>query len=268
LLKNQLEKTLGIDINNYETVSKSDLVKFINDIGEVDLELEEAMSFEDQTAKNVTLEAGENALNGNSVLALLTDEEVYDGDETKHMEISGDIIVAISKELSKQSLSEFKQFVSDYYDTVDSDISYDDVESYLERIHEVKAKNYNYLLLSGTESGDTFKVDTDSTKEIFDEILSEEGDIDKALSTEATTASGDDSSSSSKSISIEIQNSTSISGLAGSWKEKLTADGYTVGSILTNREGSLTHTKIIIAEDGMGQDLKSYFKNRNMKWRS
>ena len=38
-------------------------------------------------------------------------------------------------------------------------------------------------------------------------------------------------------------------------------DGYTVGSIKTNRQGVLTHTKIIIAEKGMGEDLKSYFKN-------
>ncbi len=66
---------------------------------------------------------------------------------------------------------------------------------------------------------------------------------------------------SSKGISIEIQNSTRISGLAGSWKDKLSGDGFTVGSIKTNRQGTLTDTKIIVAKKGMGEDLKKYFKN-------
>ena len=61
--------------------------------------------------------------------------------------------------------------------------------------------------------------------------------------------------------SIEIQNSTRISGLAGRWKDKLASDGYSVGSVRTNRQGVLTHTKIIVESKDLGQDLKSYFKN-------
>ena len=80
-----------------------------------------------------------------------------------------------------------------------------------------------------------------------------------------TEAATEDTEDSSKSITIEIQNSTKISGLASRWKDKLTEDGYSIGSVKTNRQGELTHTKIIIAEKGLGQDLKSYFKNPNMK---
>ena len=46
-----------------------------------------------------------------------------------------------------------------------------------------------------------------------------------------------------------------------SWKDKLSGDGFTVGSIKTNRQGTLTDTKIIVAKKGMGEDLKKYFKN-------
>lgn len=99
-------------------------------------------------------------------------------------------------------------------------------------------------------------------REFFDEMLSEDGDLSSALSSSTTEAKKTtESSSSSKNISIEIQNSTSISGLAGRWKDKLSSDGYTVGSVKTYREGSLTHTKIIVEDKSLGQDLKSYFKN-------
>ena len=33
------------------------------------------------------------------------------------------------------------------------------------------------------------------------------------------------------------------------------------GSVRTNRQGVLTHTKIIVESKDLGQDLKSYFKN-------
>lgn len=101
-----------------------------------------------------------------------------------------------------------------------------------------------------------------NAKRVFDEMLSEDGDLSSALSSSTTEAKKTtESSSSSKNISIEIQNSTSISGLAGRWKDKLSSDGYTVGSVKTYREGSLTHTKIIVEDKSLGQDLKSYFKN-------
>ena len=95
-------------------------------------------------------------------------------------------------------------------------------------------------------------------------MLSEEGDLSSALSTteaKSTTTKSDSSASSSKNITIEIQNSTRISGLAGRWKDKLASDGYSVGSVRTNRQGVLTHTKIIVESKDLGQDLKSYFKN-------
>lgn len=257
LVKEQVEETLGITINNYESITTKQFVKLMDKAGEIKLQLDEAITYEDLTDKSVTLPSGTNTLNGNAVLALLQDQSIYSSQDD-HMTLVGDILVGVSTALKGNSLSEYKAYVKDYYDTVKSDIKYDDVSGYLERIHEIKEEDFNYKILEGTQSDTTFQVDGDAAKKLFDELLSEDGEITAEATTEKET---DTQEESSKDISIEIQNSTSISGLAGSWRDKLTEEGYTISSIKTNRQGELTHTKIIISEKGMGQDLKQYFKN-------
>lgn len=259
LMKEQVEKTLGISINSYEKISRKNFVKLMNQAGEIKVNLDESLTYEDATGKSVTLSSGKNILNGNAVYALLTDSTIF-VNEDAHMTLTGDVLVEISKALKGKSLSEYKEYVEKYYGVVKSNLGYEDVSGYLERIYEIKEKDFNYKVLEGTESDDKFEIDTDAAKKVFDEILSESGDLEEILATtESSTEKGDESSS--KNITIEIQNSTKISGLAGRWKDKLSEEGYTIGSVKTNRQGVLTHTKIIIAEKGMAQDLKSYFKN-------
>ena len=267
VMKEQVEETLGISVNSYEIISDDDLAGLVDDAGEIQVDLEQTITYDDTSGRSVTLTAGENTLDGEAVLALASNESMI-SDENDHVTLIGDILVEVSKALSDQTLSDYKDYMKNYYKTVDSDKSYDDVKDYLERMHSVADKNYNYKILEGTEDNGEFQLDTDAAKEVFDQLLSEEGDLESvldnsetALTEEASEESTEEDTNSSKDISIEIQNSTKISGLASNWRDKLMEDGYTVGSIKTNRQGELTHTKIIIAEKGMGEDLKSYFKN-------
>ena len=262
LMKEQVEKTLGISINSYELLSRSKFVNLMNKSGDIKVEFDEAMSYTDSTDKYVTLSEGENSLNGTAVYSLISESGIFE-DKNQQAELTGEICVAIASALNNKSLSEYKEYAQNYFDAVKSDVNYEDVESYLSRIRDIEDKNLNFKVLDGTESNGQFVLDTTEAKRVFDEMLSEDGDLTSALksSTTAKKTTTTKSSSSSKNISIEIQNSTSISGLAGRWKDKLTTDGYLVGSVKTYREGVLTHTKIIVQNKSLGKDLKSYFKN-------
>lgn len=261
LLKEQVEKTLGISINSYELLSRSKFVNLMNKAGDIKVEFDQAMSYTDSTDKYVTIDEGENSLNGTAVYSLLSESDIFE-DKNQQAELTGEICVAIASALNDKSLSEYKEYAQTYFDAADTDSSYEDVESYLNRIRSIKDENLNFKVLDGTETDGKFTLDTDEAKRVFDEMLSEEGDLSSALKSSSTQKkTTTESASSSKNISIEIQNSTAISGLAGRWKDKLTTDGYTVGSVKTYREGSLTHTKIIVESKSLGQDLKSYFKN-------
>lgn len=261
LMKEQVEKTLGISIDSYELLSRSKFVNLMNKAGDIKVEFDQAMSYTDSTDKYVTLNQGENSLNGTAIYSLLSETDIFE-DKNQQAELTGEISVAIASALNDKILADYKQFAQDYFEAADSDNAYEDVESYIKRIREIKDKNLNFKVLDGTQKNGKFELDTAEAKRVFDEMLSEEGDLSSALSstsTEETTTTK--TTSSSKNISIEIQNSTSISGLAGRWKDKLTTDGYTIGSVKTNREGELTHTKIIVEDKTLGKDLKSYFKN-------
>lgn len=263
LLKKQVQKTLGITINSYETLSRKDFVTLMNKAGDIKVEFDQAMSYTDSTDKYVTISAGENSLNGTAIYSLLSESDIFE-DKNQQAELTGEICVAVASALNDKTLSEYKEYAQAYFDAADSDSSYENVESYLKRIRGIKDKNLNFKVLEGTTSNGKFTLDTDEAKRVFDEMLSEEGDLSSALktsSTEEKKTTEESSSSSSKNISIEIQNSTGISGLAGRWKDKLTSDGYTIGSVKTNRDGALTHTKIYVEDKSLGQDLKSYFKN-------
>lgn len=265
LLRQQVEKTLGISINSYELISRKKFVKMMNQAGDIKVEFDEAMSYTDSTDKYVTLSAGENSLNGTAVYSLISESDIFT-DKNQQAELTGEICVAIASALNDKTLSEYREYAQNYFDAVKTDTSYEEAATSLERIHGIKDKNLNFKVLDGTESNGKFELDTEEAKRVFDEMLSEDGDLSSALSTtEAkttkSTSKSDSTASSSKDITIEIQNSTGISGLAGRWKEKLSTDGYSVGSVRTNREGALTHTKIIVESKDLGQDLKSYFKN-------
>ena len=55
LLRQQVEKTLGISINSYELISHKKFVKLMNQAGDVKIEFDEAMAYTDSTDKYVTL---------------------------------------------------------------------------------------------------------------------------------------------------------------------------------------------------------------------
>lgn len=262
LLKEQVEKTLGISINSYELVSRKKFINLMNKAGDIKVEFDQAMAYTDSTDKYVTLSEGENSLNGTAIYSLLSESDIFE-DKNQQAELTGEICVAIASALNDKSLSEYKEYAQSYFEAVDTDTSYENVEGYLKRIRDIKDKNLNFKVLDGTESNGQFTLDTDEAKRVFDEMLSEDGDLTSALSSSSTQekTTTKESKSSSKNISIEIQNSTTISGLAGRWKDKLVSDGYTVGSVKTNRDGALTHTKIIVEDKSLGKDLKSYFKN-------
>ena len=68
------------------------------------------------------------------------------------------------------------------------------------------------------------------------------------------------STESSKNYSIEIYNAAYVSGLAGQWESYLESEGYSISLVDSyQEEGPLSQTRINVTQDGMGQDLLTYF---------
>lgn len=122
-----------------------------------------------------------------------------------------------------------------------------------------------YLLIQvfgGGKKQENTTEDTGISSELLatDENFSESTDETTEATTEATTEQ-----ISSVGHSIEVLNSTDVAGLAKSWQDKLTAAGFTVSQIGNYETETLTSTKIIVTQDGMGQDLVAQFKNATVE---
>lgn len=65
--------------------------------------------------------------------------------------------------------------------------------------------------------------------------------------------------------SIEVLNSTDTAGVAAGWQEKLNNAGFNVTQIGNYETETLTGTRIIVTQDGMGQDLAGYFRNATVE---
>ena len=120
LLRQQVEKTLGISINSYELISHKKFVKLMNQAGDVKIEFDEAMAYTDSTDKYVTLSAGENSLNGTAIYSLLSESDIFT-DKNKQAEITGEICVAVASALNDKTLSEYREYAQNYFESVRAD---------------------------------------------------------------------------------------------------------------------------------------------------
>lgn len=64
---------------------------------------------------------------------------------------------------------------------------------------------------------------------------------------------------------IEVLNSTDTAGVAAGWQEKLNNAGFNVTQIGNYETETLTGTRIIVTQEGMGQDLVGQFRNATVE---
>ncbi|MDE7366304.1 MAG: LytR C-terminal domain-containing protein [Lachnospiraceae bacterium] len=64
---------------------------------------------------------------------------------------------------------------------------------------------------------------------------------------------------------IEVLNSTDVAGVAAGWQEKLNNAGFNVTQIGNYETETLTGTRIIVTQEGMGQDLVGQFRNATVE---
>ena len=101
-------------------------------------------------------------------------------------------------------------------------------------------------------------------RKLAEEATAEDGST--VAATEATEASETTEATSEETVSsteakILVLNSTETKGLAAAWADKLKAAGFTNVETGNYSAEELTDSKIVVTEEGMGQDLVSQFSN-------
>ncbi|MBQ9984159.1 MAG: LytR C-terminal domain-containing protein [Lachnospiraceae bacterium] len=128
-----------------------------------------------------------------------------------------------------------------------------------------------FIVRVNSDKKDLAKNETASTTEFSEKELHAMLEEENANDTESTTAEATTEEATTEETTTEVQtipstdknililNSTNVSGLAGAWMNKISSGGFANIAVGNYNSGSETQTKIYVAEEGMGEDLLTYF---------
>ena len=120
-------------------------------------------------------------------------------------------------------------------------------------------------IMQGSESKGIFTLDSQKVKLQVAGLAKQaeaysQSSSSKSSTGTTSTSAATGSTESSKNYSIEIYNAAYVSGLAGQWESYLESEGYSISLVDSyQEEGPLSQTRINVTQDGMGQDLLTYF---------
>ena len=165
-------------------------------------------------------------------------------------EISESFLAETRGLTEEDSLKDFlKEESKEYRSNFSLKNKYEYVSRYL-RIQEEYIHSYSVY---GMWQEEYFDIDTKSSLVLVDKLIN-----NPVSYTKVQEAAGEQNVKSSKGYQIEILNASGINGLAALYERELTENGYTVTHIGNYTLGSLTETRIVVREEGLGQDLLAF----------
>lgn len=265
-----LENVLGISMSGYDVMTEEDFVKFLNMADHVEYALEESISYRDADGVLQTLDPDgtEGSLTAREAMALMTYLDGTEREESARLERTSAYMQAFFTSLFKENKSSviYKKYTNLAQFSEDRNLS--DEERI---IKQLDPENITIRILQGAESNGVFSIDSQKARLQVATLAKQAEEAGGSGQTKQTTTSKDsrqedsdeenkDSAGDSKEYSIELYNAAYVAGLAGDWEEYLEEEGYTI-SFLDNYqdEGPLSTTRIIVSEEGMGEDLLKYF---------
>lgn len=153
---------------------------------------------------------------------------------------------------------DYEDFFDKYYKKVTSNLAREKKDVYIDAYLEGVPDQVVFSVVSGESCDDVFVLSVEETNYLINRILENDSYTDENQPNTQKTAS-------SVGLVIEILNSTGINGLASSFQEKLVEQGMNVISIGNYSDSTLEHTKIIVKEEGYGEDLLPYFKDATIE---
>lgn len=158
----------------------------------------------------------------------------------------------------KGDQNKIAEFIKDQYERVDSNLTVYNKIGYVESYEKMDPDLIHYWGIPGKYSDKIFAVDTKASKSFINNLANNTTTYTQAQVFNKVVKT---STKSSKGKSIIVLNGSQIGGLATAAKTTLTNAGYKVKKIGDYTAATLTQTKIIVKEDGVGKDLVKYFSN-------
>lgn len=279
----------GIKIDSYEALDYETLIKVIDLAEPVTCSLGQMITYTDEMGQTQKLTPGtEHEIDGRKALGILTYSDGFGAGDGGRIERSSsylmEYVTAMTASYSKKQMSEY---LSDYCGMIVTNGKIGDANSYLSDILKLNEENLSFYTMKGTQKEEEYILDQEKIQEDMkilmgedafalattekedetaeDKKEEEETDVSES-ETDSTESTADEQEVSSKDKSITIYNGAYINGLARKWRTKLQEEGYQIEGIYNYSGSTRDNGKIVVREEGMGQDLiEKYFPNAQLE---
>lgn len=257
-----VEDISGAKISGYDVISSTNFKKLLNVAGGVSYHFNNAISYRDTENILQTIDAGDVILDGTTAYALFTYMDGTDGEESSRLERVNTYLTSYMEALlSKNSTSA----IAKKYDSLVTAEGKSGLTSTEDILKNLTTDALTIRIMQGSESKGIFTLDSQKVKLQVAGLAKQaeaysQSSSSKSSTGTTSTSAATGSTESSKNYSIEIYNAAYVSGLAGQWESYLESEGYSISLVDSyQEEGPLSQTRINVTQDGMGQDLLTYF---------
>ncbi|MFG6329921.1 MAG: LytR C-terminal domain-containing protein [Lachnospiraceae bacterium] len=157
------------------------------------------------------------------------------------------------------SQEKIAEYIKEQYEGVESNLTVYNKIGYIECYEKMNVDYFHYWGIPGTYNGKVFSVDTKAAKSFLNKLANNTTSYTAPQESRTVSKNNNRKAKSSKGSSIIVLNGSRISGLAAATQERLNADGFSVNQIGDYTDETLTRTRIIVKENGTGNDLAGYF---------
>lgn len=146
------------------------------------------------------------------------------------------------------------KYIEEYYGQMYSNLSLYDKLGYVEKYLQLELSMIHYYCMPGEYDGKYYMIDSDAAAKLVRKLDGQAAYTGKQEKLETPAPDSIDSM-------ISVLNGSQVSGVAAGFQQVLEEAGYTIEGIGNYEEEVLEHTKIIVREEGEGEDLKAFFTN-------
>ena len=255
----------GVDIAGYDVMSQKQFEDLLDKGGSISYNFTDLLSYRDSSGKLNYFQAGEQRVDGPDAMILMTHLDGTAKQESDRLERSNTYLEAwLDKAVDSGKGSDL---VGEVQTNASSSQGRDFTEE-KEVWGKLRSDAVTVRILQGAENQGLFNIDSQKAKLQVSTLIKQSAEYDSSGEQDTVGTLDDDyeTAASSKEYFIELYNAAFRQGLASEWQTYLEEEGYNI-SLIDNyqEEGPLSTTRIVVSQEGMGQDLLKYFPGADIE---
>lgn len=267
MISDILSNVLGIEMEGYDIMTEKNFVKFLNMADPVTYHLDNSISYRNNNGILEQIEKGDVQLDGNQAMAVISYLDGTESQESARLErTSGYLQNFISALLNEnKSGTIVKKYVNLAESSTEREMSEEE-----KLLNKLDSEDMAIRILQGADANGVFSIDSQKAKlQIATLVKQTEGSSATSKAKTDTNKTEEKKSGvveSSKEYAIELYNAAYVAGLAGEWEAYLEEEGFNISLVDSyQEEGPISTTRIVVAEEGMGEDLLQYFPDAEIE---